>query len=83
MRATAASTRRPYDIGQYLASGDRQNGPPSSCCVTATRTPESRRSPGGSAKARDPGYTLFDLADRLRLRGWLRVPAYTLTGNSG
>ena len=26
-----------------------------------------------------PGYTLFDLADRLRIRGWL-VPAYPLTG---
>ena len=26
----------------------------SSCCVTATRTPASRRSPGGSAKARTP-----------------------------
>ena len=28
----------------------------------------------------DPGYTLFDLADRLRNRGW-QVPAYTLTGS--
>jgi glutamate decarboxylase len=25
----------------------------------------------------DPGFTLFDLADRLRVRGW-QVPAYTL-----
>jgi glutamate decarboxylase len=29
----------------------------------------------------DPGYTLFDLADRLRNRGW-QVPAYTLTGTA-
>ncbi len=29
----------------------------------------------------DPGYTLFDLADRLRGRGW-QVPAYTLTGSA-
>ncbi len=29
----------------------------------------------------DPGYTLFDLADRLRNRGW-QVPAYTLTGSA-
>ena len=29
----------------------------------------------------DPGYTLFDLADRLRIRGW-QVPAYTLTGTA-
>ena len=28
----------------------------------------------------NPGYTLFDLADRLRIRGWL-VPAYTLPAN--
>ena len=27
----------------------------------------------------DPGYTLFDLADRLRASGW-QVPAYPLTG---
>ena len=27
----------------------------------------------------DPGYTLYDLADRLRIRGW-QVPAYPLTG---
>jgi len=31
------------------------------------------------AEGADPGYTLFDLADRLRVRGW-QVPAYTLTG---
>ena len=29
----------------------------------------------------DPGYTLFDLADRLRTTGW-QVPAYTLTGDA-
>lgn len=28
----------------------------------------------------DPGFTLFDLADRLRARGW-QVPAYTLPAN--
>jgi glutamate decarboxylase len=27
----------------------------------------------------DPGYTLYDVADRLRTRGW-QVPAYPLTG---
>ena len=27
----------------------------------------------------EPGYTLYDLADRLRMRGW-QVPAYPLTG---
>jgi len=29
----------------------------------------------------DPGYTLYDLADRLRMRGW-QVPAYPLTGTA-
>ena len=33
------------------------------------------------AEGEDPGYTLFDLADRLRMRGW-QVPAYTLTGTA-
>jgi glutamate decarboxylase len=28
----------------------------------------------------DPGFTLYDLADRLRIRGW-QVPAYPLTGS--
>ena len=28
----------------------------------------------------DPGYTLYDVADRLRTRGW-QVPAYPLTGS--
>jgi len=28
----------------------------------------------------DPGYTLYDLADRLRVHGW-QVPAYPLTGS--
>ena len=33
------------------------------------------------AEGADPGYTLFDLADRLRIRGW-QVPAYPLTGTA-
>jgi glutamate decarboxylase len=28
----------------------------------------------------DPGYTLYDIADRLRVQGW-QVPAYPLTGS--
>ncbi len=31
------------------------------------------------AAGEDPGYTLYDVADRLRVRGW-QVPAYPLTG---
>ena len=30
----------------------------------------------------DPGFNLFDLADRLRVRGW-QVPAYTLPAHCG
>ena len=30
--------------------------------------------------ARIPGYTLYDVADRLRVKGW-QVPAYPLTGS--
>ncbi len=33
------------------------------------------------AEGEDPGYTLYDLADRLRTRGW-QVPAYPLTGDA-
>ena len=33
------------------------------------------------ADGADPGFSLFDLADRLRNRGW-QVPAYTLTGDA-
>ena len=29
---------------------------------------------------RIPGYTLYDIADRLRVKGW-QVPAYPLTGS--
>ena len=32
------------------------------------------------AEGTDPGFTLFDLADRLRVYGW-QVPAYTLPSN--
>ena len=54
-------------LGQFemLHDSDPSRGIP---CVTW-------RIPEGS----DPGFTLFDLADRLRVRGW-QVPAYTLTG---
>ncbi len=34
------------------------------------------------AEGADPGYSLYDLADRLRARGW-QVPAYPLTGSVG
>ena len=46
--------------------GDMATGIPALCW---TLKPES-----------DPGFTLFDLADRLRIYGW-QVPAYTLPAN--
>jgi glutamate decarboxylase len=68
-----------YDTAQYLASEIAQLGPfeiiydgkPDggipSCCW--------RMKPGI-----DPGFSLFDFADRLRARGW-QVPAYALPAN--
>jgi glutamate decarboxylase len=69
-----------YDVGRYLAEEIVKLGPfellcdsnPASGIPTVTwRIREGE----------DPGYTLFDLADRLRGRGW-QVPAYTLTGTA-
>ena len=53
MRATAASTRRPTKSASSWPPRSSRWAR-SSCCVTATRTPGSRRSPGGSARARTP-----------------------------
>ncbi|MBO9534256.1 MAG: glutamate decarboxylase [Solirubrobacteraceae bacterium] len=50
---------------ELLAAGDALGGIP---CVTWR-----------IVEGTDPGYTLYDLADRLRIRGW-QVPAYPLTG---
>jgi glutamate decarboxylase len=33
-------------------------------------------------RGEDPGFTLYDLADRLRVRGW-QVPAYPMPANRG
>ena len=80
LRGTSASTTRPMRSAS-TSPPKSSSWAPSSCCATAIRPPGSRPSPGGSATARIPGYTLFDLADRLRARGW-QVPAYTLTGTA-
>jgi glutamate decarboxylase len=68
-----------YQTAQYLAkeiaalgpfemlfNGDPADGIPAVCWSIA----------GGE----DPGYTLYDLADRLAVRGW-QVPAYSLPAN--
>jgi len=69
-----------YEIGQYLASEIVKLGPFELLCdsnpATGIPTVAWRIREG-----ENPGYTLFDLADRLRVRGW-QVPAYTLTGSA-
>jgi glutamate decarboxylase len=69
-----------YDVGQYLAAEIVKLGPFELLCdsnpATGIPTVTWRIREGA-----DPGYTLFDLADRLRARGW-QVPAYTLTGTA-
>ena len=69
-----------YDTGKYLAGIIPQLGPFELLC-------DSRPDTGIPTvtwrirEGEDPGYTLFDLADRLRMTGW-QVPAYTLTGTA-
>jgi len=69
-----------YEVGQYLASDIVKLGPFELLCdcnpATGIPTVTWRIRQG-----EDPGYTLFDMADRLRERGW-QVPAYTLTGTA-
>jgi glutamate decarboxylase len=67
-----------YDAGRYAAGELVKMGPFELLCDSdpATGIPAvTWRIQDGA----DPGYTLFDLSDRLRNRGW-QVPAYTLTG---
>jgi glutamate decarboxylase len=67
-----------YDIGQYLAAEIVKLGPFELLCDSNPET----GIPTVTWRIRegeDPGYTLFDLADRLHNKGW-QVPAYTLTG---
>jgi len=67
-----------YDTGRYLAEEIARLGPFEMLAGSDPRDgipSVAWRITEGA----DPGYTLFDLADRLRVRGW-QVPAYTLTG---
>jgi glutamate decarboxylase len=67
-----------YDTGRFLAHEIMKMGPFEPLCDSDPQTgiPSVawRIRPG-----EDPGYTLYDVADRLRTRGW-QVPAYPLTG---
>ncbi len=67
-----------YDTGQYLADEIVKLGPFELICDSDPLT----GIPSVAWKlidGADPGYTLYDLADRLRIGGW-QVPAYPLTG---
>ncbi len=69
-----------YDAGAYLAKEIVKLGPFELLCDSDPST----GIPTVTWKIKDgvdPGYTLFDLADRLRVRGW-QVPAYPLTGSA-
>jgi glutamate decarboxylase len=69
-----------YDIGQYLATEIVKLGPFELLCDSNPNTGIPTVT-WRIREGQDPGYTLFDLADRLRTRGW-QVPAYTLTGTA-
>jgi glutamate decarboxylase len=67
-----------YATGRFLAKEIAALGP----FELLVRSDPSEGLPAVTWRIRegeDPGYTLFDVADRLRIRGW-QVPAYTLTG---
>lgn len=69
-----------YGVAQYLAKEIAQLGPYDFICTgdATTGIPAIcfRIKPGV-----DPGYTLFDISDRLRMTGW-QVPAFALSGGA-
>jgi glutamate decarboxylase len=68
-----------YDTGKFLAKEIVQLGPFELLCDSDPR----KGIPSVAWRIKegeDPGYTLYDIADRLRVRGW-QVPAYPLTGS--
>ena len=78
-RRVSQGPHRELPDGQVPREGNRQTRP--------VRDAGDRRAERGHSgrhledqDGADPGYTLFDLADRLRVRGW-QVPAYTLPDN--
>ena len=69
-----------YGVAQYLAKEIAQLGPYDFICTgdETTGIPAIcfRIKPGAN-----PGYTLFDISDRLRMTGW-QVPAFALSGGA-
>ena len=68
--------RRLLRDGALPRRRDRRDGGRSGCCSTVTPATASPPSPGPLREA-DAGFTLFDLSDRLRTRGW-QVAAYAM-----
>ncbi len=68
-----------YDAGTYLASEVVKLGPFDLLCTSDPMTGIPAVT-WRITEGVDPGYSLYDLADRLRVRGW-QVPAYPLTGS--
>jgi glutamate decarboxylase len=68
-----------YDTGRFLAERIAGMGPFEMICDSDPQTGIPAVA-WRLAEGADPGYTLYDLADRLRIRGW-QVPAYPLTGS--
>ena len=69
-----------YDHRPYLAQEIADVGSFELLC-DSDPAPASRASTWRIAEGVDCAYTLYDLADRLRIVGW-QVPAYTLTGDA-
>ncbi|HEY2814617.1 MAG TPA: glutamate decarboxylase [Acidimicrobiales bacterium] len=69
-----------YETGRLLAEAIPRLGPFELLCSSQPAT-EIPTVTWRIAEGEDPGYTLFDLADRLRATGW-QVPAYPLTGEA-
>ncbi|HEY4947858.1 MAG TPA: glutamate decarboxylase [Acidimicrobiales bacterium] len=68
-----------YSTGQYLATEIVKLGPFELLC-DADPTTGIPSVAWRIKEGEDPGYTLYDVADRLRVKGW-QVPAYPLTGS--
>ena len=69
-----------YRVAQYLAEQIGPLGPYEFICTGSEKT----GIPAICFRVRDganPGYTLFDVSDRLRMRGW-QVPAFLLAGDA-
>jgi len=69
-----------YGVAKYIAQEVAKLGPYELICDGSEKTGIPAvcfQLRGGS----DPGYTLYDISDRVRLRGW-QVPAFLLTGGA-